>query len=89
VIPRVVYVHPAADGKTSIKVANLPATPALGIRMEAEIETGCVAGGVVVERVRVREIGSMELLDVDECFGGCHLNCRSSDTSVYALRMIC
>jgi hypothetical protein len=47
------------------------------------------AGWGVVERVRVGEIGSMELLDVDECFGGCHLNCRSSDTSVYALRMIC
>jgi hypothetical protein len=28
-------------------------------------------------------------LDVDECFGVCHLNCRSSDTSIYALRMTC
>jgi hypothetical protein len=45
--------------------------------------------GVVVERVGVRGIGSKELLDVDECFGVCHLNCRSSDASVYAPRMIC
>jgi len=48
--------------------------------MEAEIETGL--GGDDVERVGGGEIGSMELLDVDECFGVCHLNCRYSDTSV-------
>jgi len=48
--------------------------------MEAEIETGF--GGDDVERVGGGEIGSMELLDVDECFGVCHLNCRYSDTSV-------
>ena len=72
------------DEVRPVKVASQPASHptalALDIRMEAEIETGL--GGDDVERVGGGEIGSMELLDVDECFGVCHLNCRYSDTSV-------
>lgn len=41
----VVCTYPVADEGTFAKVSSSPTAPALGIRMEAEIETGLEGGG--------------------------------------------
>jgi hypothetical protein len=43
----VVCTYPVADEGTFAKVSSSPTAPALGIRMEAEIETGLEGGGTL------------------------------------------